>query len=500
MAGLLKRLYDNYIFWAFIGFLGFGITNTLIGIVNEKGDGIVSISGAIVLWVSSGVCGTILLIAFYILKGGLIGIPSKKYGFMACMAGIFLALGMLCLKLGMHAEPDAKGPIVSVVTCNSILVAVASYFILGEKLQKIQLAGMATAVSGLIIMQLINSDSQAVEAFLYGLGAMICFTITNFTLKYIGHNGTNSFSATVLVTGSCGVFGVGGFITTVITGNVMEDMDKDYYYVCCAFSGVFLTIGMLAIKLAVTKGVAGVSTAITGSNSILVFTLDVIILSTSVKWNKILGMFVATFGVVILAVGPFLMEKYGRKNQKLPTTMKEAEKEKLESDAEIATPRDHSNNEKNEENVDKQQQEQPQEKQQQQPLTPRDNENENENEKVNGNDDMKKTNTEIEDKQHEANMVKSEENVEVDETTADKDKDAVTVEEEEDTETNKHTQQTISEESNETETDEMNMNEGNTTKNEETTTEKTDDNDDLTKADKNVPIEEDTESSMSNKE
>ncbi len=76
----------------------------------------------------------------------------------------------------------------------------------------------------------------------------------------------------------------------------------EYLIVIALSAGFTLGLGMLTLKLAVTKGPAGSATAIAGCNALLVTLLDLLAFGHLPTFQKIIGMFTAIVGIVILSL------------------------------------------------------------------------------------------------------------------------------------------------------------------------------------------------------
>jgi drug/metabolite transporter (DMT)-like permease len=134
------------------------------------------------------------------------------------VAGITLSLGMLTLKLGLASEPTARGPIVAISTTNSMLVATLSFFFLKEALTKRQLFGFLIIITGLVITGLSSGSHASLSGLIFGLLTMLLFGVTNYLLKYAGHNGINSATATVILWLSSRVVGLFAIVGSFALG------------------------------------------------------------------------------------------------------------------------------------------------------------------------------------------------------------------------------------------------------------------------------------------
>ena len=177
---------------------------------------------------------------------------------------------MLTLKLGLSSDATARGPIVAITSANSMLVALGAFTILQEKLSYKQLLGMLVIVGGIIVMALGAGTAASTKALLYGIATLVLFGITNFLLKYAGHHGSNSVTTAAILWLSAGVCGVLAIGYCLIRYGHLPGMQEPSLVLWAILAGLTLGLGMLCLKLAVTKGPGGPATAIIGSNAILV--------------------------------------------------------------------------------------------------------------------------------------------------------------------------------------------------------------------------------------
>lgn len=284
--------------------LGFGVTNFILGFISEKsvGDPAASVKAAMILWLGCGLLGMGGAFHFRLAKRGFSGNPGKKSFLLPVAAGVALALGMLLLKSSLAANPLAKGPIVAVTSSNSLLVALLAWGFLGEKLSFGQWAGFLVIVAGLALIGLSGGGRAHLGAMVFALAAMFLFGATNFLLKLAGERGCDSLKAAVvlwLTVGACGVLAVTGHW---LVQGAWPQLARPALTGLALLAGIFLALGMLGIKKAVTLGQAGPASAVSGSNSILVALLDIAVLGHWLPPWKLAGMATAVVGIILLAV------------------------------------------------------------------------------------------------------------------------------------------------------------------------------------------------------
>jgi drug/metabolite transporter (DMT)-like permease len=290
--------------FALLGFAAFGITNFLLGVVGEwTHDPAASISAPFLVWLAMGAAGVGAATAFKATGRGYAGIPSRNLAWAVVIAGLTLSLGMMTLKIGLASEPLARAPIVAIGSASSVLVAVLACVVLHERLSRPQLLGFVIVVAGIAIMGLSGGLQASLVGVAFGVLTLILFGITNFLLTFVGHNGANSITATAILWATSGACGIVAISALVLSGRGLAGMETPGPVIVSLVAGLFLALGMLALKVAVSRGQAGPATAIIGSNALLVTLLDLAFFGLLPPPAKTAGMLVVLVGIVILALG-----------------------------------------------------------------------------------------------------------------------------------------------------------------------------------------------------
>ena len=290
--------------WALASMLFFGVTNFFLGYISEKSaaDPAASVKAAMILWLGCGLLGLAGSVAFTWSKRGFSGLPRGKSALLPAVAGVTLALGMLLLKSSLAANPLAKGPIVAVTSSNSLVVALLAWAFIGERLSSGQWAGFLVIVAGIALISLGGGGGAHLGAVALAAAAMLLFGVTNFLLKLAAEKGCDSLTAAVvlwLAVGACGLLAI--FRHWLIHGG-FPGLARPSLAWLALLAGIFLALGMLAIKKAVTMGQAGPAAAISGSNAILVGLLDLGLLGHGLSPLKLVGMLAAVAGIALLAL------------------------------------------------------------------------------------------------------------------------------------------------------------------------------------------------------
>lgn len=128
----------------------FGITNFLLKLAGARNAD--SLTVAVVLWLAVGACGVLAMAWSGLAGSGFPVLSRPALTWLALLAGGFMALGMLAIKIALTLGP--AGPAVSVSGSNAILVSLLDFGILGHWLPPLKLAGMLTAIAGIAALSL----------------------------------------------------------------------------------------------------------------------------------------------------------------------------------------------------------------------------------------------------------------------------------------------------------------------------------------------------------
>jgi len=104
------------------------------------------------LWLSVGGCGMLAFAWRWLEISRLPSLQSPTLGWLALLAGVFLALGMLCIKKAVTL--GQAGPATAVSGSNAVLVSLLDYWLLGHWLPSLKLAGMMVAIAGIAALAL----------------------------------------------------------------------------------------------------------------------------------------------------------------------------------------------------------------------------------------------------------------------------------------------------------------------------------------------------------
>jgi transporter family protein len=138
----------------------FGTTNFLLKLAGRNGCD--SVTASVILWLAVGACGLLAVSGYRLVRGGLPLLAPAGLGWLALLAGGFLALGMLAIKRAVTL--GQAGPAAAVSGSNSILVSLLDLALLGHWLPALKLAGMLTAVAGIALLALARPLREAGNA------------------------------------------------------------------------------------------------------------------------------------------------------------------------------------------------------------------------------------------------------------------------------------------------------------------------------------------------
>jgi drug/metabolite transporter (DMT)-like permease len=106
-----------------------------------------------------GGCGVLAFAWRWLETGRLPWLRPAGLGWLALLAGVFLALGMLFVKKAVTVGP--AGPATAVSGSNAIVVSLLDYWFLGHWLPTLKLAGMLVAVAGIAALALARPGGDA---------------------------------------------------------------------------------------------------------------------------------------------------------------------------------------------------------------------------------------------------------------------------------------------------------------------------------------------------
>ncbi|MEN8222416.1 MAG: DMT family transporter [Acidobacteriota bacterium] len=301
----MKPLSDrSWIIYAAATFILYGLTNFILGYIGEVSGNNMdsSITSIFLLWSGMGLLGSILILSPAVSFNKLRESFKQKTAAAGITAGITLALGMLTLKTGFISDPGSKGPIVAIASANAMLVALAAWILLKEKLTWRQFLGMFTITGGIILISLCSSSSASLQGAVFGISTLMLFGATNYLLKYAGHKGADSITITTLLWLAAGLTGVISLMTSLLSGRGLKGLNSPSLIVLSIITGLILGLGMLTLKVALKRGPAGPAIAISGSNSILVLILDLAVFGHFPNILKILGMMIVIAGIILIAL------------------------------------------------------------------------------------------------------------------------------------------------------------------------------------------------------
>ncbi len=128
----------------------FGVTNFLLKLAGRRGCD--SLTAAVVLWLAVGACGVLAVAGRWLGQARFPALAAPLLTLLAFLAGGTLALGMLGIKKAVTL--GQAGPASAVSGSNAILVSLLDLAVLGHWLSWLKLAGMLTAVAGIVVLAL----------------------------------------------------------------------------------------------------------------------------------------------------------------------------------------------------------------------------------------------------------------------------------------------------------------------------------------------------------
>jgi drug/metabolite transporter (DMT)-like permease len=136
--------------YAVAAMLLLGLTNFLLKLAGEQGCN--SVTAAVLLWLSVGGCGVLAFAWQWFERAPWPWLEPVGLGWLALLAGVFLALGMLFVKRSVTL--GQAGPATAVSGSNAVLVSLLDLALLGHWLAPLKLAGMLATVAGIVMLAL----------------------------------------------------------------------------------------------------------------------------------------------------------------------------------------------------------------------------------------------------------------------------------------------------------------------------------------------------------
>jgi uncharacterized membrane protein len=147
-------------------------------------------------------------------------------------------------------------------------------------------------------------ELSSIPWWVYALGTMLMFGITNSLLKLASHDNMDSIFASQLLWLSVGLFGILFFAYYYTTGNFTTNFSKttSLLLLIPVVAGVCLAAGMFFIKKAVSIGPGGPATAISAGNAVLVAVASYFMLKEGLSTAKVVGMLMVIGGIIVMSV------------------------------------------------------------------------------------------------------------------------------------------------------------------------------------------------------
>ena len=216
------------ILWSTIACFLFGVQNYAIAYTNSlPGDDFCRTVG--LLWFFTGVCGLAALARHPLhriffseaeakpgLAESLIAPEAGPVTLLSKTAtlggGLAIGMAQLFMKLSFGADPDAEGPLASVICADVILVSVLCHFVYHEYLNAAQWGSVALVFAGLITMAGVfdggGGTSVSPVAFSLAFAAMISFGASIFSVRVAAVGGIAASSGFIARTLILGAFSV----------------------------------------------------------------------------------------------------------------------------------------------------------------------------------------------------------------------------------------------------------------------------------------------------
>ncbi|AGB05401.1 putative membrane protein [Aciduliprofundum sp. MAR08-339] len=140
--------------------------------------------------------------------------------------------------------------------------------------------------------------------WVYALITMLMFGLTNFLVKMAGYYNMDSIFTSVILWLAVGLMGLAFLGYFWYQGTFQSNLraTPPLYLLLPIFAGFALAIGMYSIKIALSKGPAGPTVAISASNAFIVALFAYFLIGEKLSTTKILGMLLIFAGIAVMTL------------------------------------------------------------------------------------------------------------------------------------------------------------------------------------------------------
>mmetsp|Transcript_63614 Transcript_63614/g.186072 ORF Transcript_63614/g.186072 Transcript_63614/m.186072 type:complete len:336 (-) Transcript_63614:326-1333(-) len=290
--------------WSVLAMCCFASNNFLLSVIGKlaANPAEANAKATVIIWMVSGACG----ILGAVLQGPrqlVQGMKGPRNFALIISGSLVNATAMMMLTLALASDPDSAGPITAVLPLNALIVSALCWYILGETLGLAELAGIAIACLGPMLMSLADDSTASLRGVGFGAATALGFGVSNSLRKVLIKRGCSGSSIVVvfyLTIGFCSVLAV--LIKAVAFQGTM-DLESLGLVVCAIGSGILWVLGGLCFQWALV-GKAGLAASVTNLNSMGVLALQHIFFHPELNGLKILGMVCCLSGVTLLTLKP----------------------------------------------------------------------------------------------------------------------------------------------------------------------------------------------------
>mmetsp|Transcript_94034 Transcript_94034/g.176722 ORF Transcript_94034/g.176722 Transcript_94034/m.176722 type:complete len:472 (-) Transcript_94034:277-1692(-) len=238
---------------------------------------------------------------------------SRRVLMLTIFTGILIAFGQLAGNIGFNLDSEDSGPHQALACCTALIVAPFFYFQCGEVLTKLQLSGCSVILAGMVVMSDIAhwTDSQIARyAFECVFISMLFYAASVITWRLAATADNEPPWQPQVLT----IFGCMGFVGCALcpgyffSGGIEEYSKTPALLLWPALnvSASFLAMWSLQCALQRPEAAAGPITAVVDSNSLVMLTMNRLVLGLVPSFVKSAGMTIILFGCVIVASQDFV--------------------------------------------------------------------------------------------------------------------------------------------------------------------------------------------------
>merc|ERR1719440_148898 len=225
---------------------------------------------------------------------------------MTMLTGAFIVAAMLCGNIGFSIDQSDSGPHQALVCGDILIVGPFFYLWYGETLTKLQLAGCAMIVAGMIFMSnaFAKPSDNETQSFFWLFLSMTFYaaSIISWRLISTGEEEISWRPRLLLIFGFMGWIGFLTFPAYLEQGGFKAYIETPLLLAWPILNSAASFLGMWSVNLAyqTVNASTGAITALVDANSVALLLMNAVILAMVPSMSQVTGMSVVLFGCFLV--------------------------------------------------------------------------------------------------------------------------------------------------------------------------------------------------------